>query len=179
MSNYNIKEEIWKDIKGYEGLYMVSNTGRVWSCRQSREMKQSVSKGYLLISLSKLGNKYKTSVHRLVAGSFVDNPEHKKEVNHIDEDKLNNSVSNLEWCTSKENANHGTRNKRISDWNIENSRFEIRGVLMMDKNTEKVLAKFETINDAYRYLGKDINGNISGVCKGNFNSIYGYKWKYI
>ena len=103
----------------------------------------------------------------------------KKEVNHIDENKLNNHFLNLEWCTSKENANHGTRNKRISEWVLSNGNLPIKSVAMLDKQTGVVLAEFKTIGDAYRHLGKNIDGNISSVCKGKYNSAYGYKWKYI
>lgn len=179
MDKYNMQKEIWKDIKDYEGIYKISNTGKIWSCKRKIEMKQKLSKGYLLIGLYKEGIQKTFSVHRLVSKAFIENPLDKKEVNHIDENKINNKASNLEWCTSKENANHGTRNKRISEWVLNNGNLTIKSVAMLDKQTGVVLAEFETINDAYRHLGKNINGNISSVCKGKYNSIYGYKWKYI
>lgn len=179
MDKYNMQKEIWKDIKGYEGIYRISNTGKIWSCKRKIEMKQKLSKGYLLIGLYKEGIQKTFSVHRLVSKAFIENPLDKKEVNHIDENKINNKVSNLEWCTSKENANHGTRNKRITNWLINCDNTNIRGVAMLDKKTDAILAEFQTVNDAYRHLGKKINGNISCVCKGNAKSVYGYKWKYI
>lgn len=107
--------EEWKDIKGYEGLYQVSNLGRVKSLKFGKErilkpIKNTV--GYMQVSLCKYGKIKKFTVHNILAEVFIQNPENKPEVNHIDEDKTNNMVSNLEWCTRKENVNHGTRNKR-------------------------------------------------------------------
>lgn len=117
-------EEIWTDIKEYEGLYQVSNVGRVKSfdtkdkldrIRKGRVLKPRRNKtGYLQVTLCKNGKHKTHSLHRLVAESFIPNPENKPQVNHIDEDKTNNMVSNLEWSTSKENSNHGTRNERVS-----------------------------------------------------------------
>lgn len=107
-------EEIWKDIKEYEGIYQVSNLGRVKSLKHSKEGKllkgRVTGKGYLSVALFRNSVRKSNSIHRLVAEAFIPNPENKPEVNHIDENKLNNDVSNLEWVTSKENSNHGTRN---------------------------------------------------------------------
>ena len=108
-------KEIWKDIKGYEGLYQVSNLGRVKRVTTGRVLKQFPNKqGYLLVSLCKTGKQKSFAIHRLVAQAFILKPENKPEVNHIDEDKTNNMVSNLEWCTRVENNNYGTRTERIS-----------------------------------------------------------------
>lgn len=116
-------EELWKDIEGYEGLYQVSNLGRVKSLkRYSKNNKNNNdrilkpvlnTKGYLQLALCKNGVKYNKKLHRLVAQAFIPNPENKPQVNHIDEDKTNNIVSNLEWMTNKENRNHGTAIKRM------------------------------------------------------------------
>lgn len=110
-------EEFWKDIKGYEGLYQVSNLGRVKSLKRGSEriLKPRVkSSGYIEVVLYKNSKPKNIRVNRLVAQTFIPNPEDKPQVNHIDEDKTNNMVSNLEWVTAKENMNHGTRNERIS-----------------------------------------------------------------
>lgn len=115
-----IAKEIWKDIKGYEGLYQISNKGRVKSLARvikrnnGRELplkeriKNDVydNKGYSRINLSKNGKSKKHSVHRLVANAFLIKQKHQDQVNHIDGDKKNNDVSNLEWCTGKENVRH-------------------------------------------------------------------------
>lgn len=111
-----MNKEVWKDIKGYEGFYQISNIGRVkslvgWNRHRyiQRELilKQTMSTtGYLKVELKKDGKRKSIKVHRLVASAFLDNPEGKKTVNHKDGNKTNNEVSNLEWNTHSENINH-------------------------------------------------------------------------
>lgn len=99
--------EIWKEIKGYEGLYEVSSEGRVKSLgRKPGIMKPGLSRGYLKIGLVKDGIKSMFRIHRLVAGAFIPNPDDKPEVDHIDGDRKNNRVENLRWMTHKENNNN-------------------------------------------------------------------------
>ena len=110
-------KEIWKDIKDYEGHYQVSNLSRVKSIKFGKEriLKPVTDRhGYLIVGLWK-NNKQKTyKVHRLVAEAFIPNPYNLPQVNHKDENPLNNNVNNLEWCNSKYNCNFGTRIERIS-----------------------------------------------------------------
>lgn len=114
-------EEIWKDIEGYEGLYQVSNLGRVKSLNYAKQGKEKILKdrisatGYKRVNLSKSGERKTYYVHRLVAETFIPNPNGYSEVNHKDENKSNNNIDNLEWCTSKYNSNYGTRNERQSE----------------------------------------------------------------
>lgn len=104
-------QEIWKDIKDFENLYEVSTLGKVRNKSTKYELKQFVSlKGYLTLGLFKEGKNYPKRVHRLVAENFIDNPENKETINHIDCDKLNNKVSNLEWNTWTENMTHAKTN---------------------------------------------------------------------
>ena len=122
-------EEIWKDKKNYEGLYQVSNLGRAKSLdryikgkghslqlKKGRILKpMKDNNGYLKVRLCN-GEKSKTfNLHRLVAEAFIDNPDNLPYVNHKDENKTNNVVTNLEWCDRSYNNNYGTRNKRISE----------------------------------------------------------------
>ena len=120
-------EEIWKAIEGYEGLYEVSNTGKVRSLDRrifaklgsktwkfvdihGTIVKQSPNRdGYLRVMLSKKNKSIDYFVHRLVAAAFVDNPNGYSEVNHKDEDKSNNYMTNLEWCSRRYNNMYGTR----------------------------------------------------------------------
>lgn len=119
-------EEKWKDIQGYEGLYQVSNLGNVRSVdriikhypkdyfQEGRVLKSALTKnGYPMVILVNHNDRKTKMVHRLVAETFIDNPYNLPIINHKDEDKTNNRVNNLEWCTHKYNANYGTRNLRI------------------------------------------------------------------
>ncbi|MDM7533492.1 NUMOD4 motif-containing HNH endonuclease [Lactococcus lactis] len=123
MANTEIE---WRDIAGFEGQYEVSNTGlikslkgkteRIMKPRRKKIIKNgSVELWYEELILSDKGVQYSKLVHRLVAQAFIPNPENKPEVNHLDEDKGNNSIENLEWNTHEENSNHGTKNIRSAN----------------------------------------------------------------
>lgn len=105
-------EEIWKDIKDYEGLYQVSNLGRVKSLSNIKSKREKLLKltlrtnGYYMVILYKNTKRAAKNVHRLVAETFIPNPDNLPQVNHKDEDKTNNCVGNLEWCDSKYNINY-------------------------------------------------------------------------
>lgn len=94
------------EIQGYEGLYSVTSDGRVWSHKRAKFLKACPnSRGYYVVTLRGHGKSTK-SVHRLVADAFIDYVDGKDQINHIDGDKSNNAVSNLEWCSSSENHRH-------------------------------------------------------------------------
>ena len=117
--------EEWRDVVGYEGLYQVSNLGRIKSLNYNHTGKEGILKliygkdGYVKISLCKKGEKPETFlVHRLVAIAFIPNPNNLPEVNHIIDDfehRSDNRVENLEWCTRDYNCNYGSRNKKVSE----------------------------------------------------------------
>ena len=96
-----------KDIEGFEGLYQITNHGRVWSIHCKRFLAfYREHKGYMTVSLSKNNKKHYVSLHRLIAKAFIPNLENKPQVNHINGIKLDNRISNLEWCTARENIQH-------------------------------------------------------------------------
>lgn len=100
-------EEVWKDIKGYEGLYKVSNLGRVKNSSNKYKKYNINNKGYCLLSLYRDSKEKHFLIHRLVAEAFIPKVENKNQINHKDGNKENNRVDNLEWCNQKENYNHG------------------------------------------------------------------------
>lgn len=106
--------EIFKEVKGYEGLYEVSNLGNVRSLRKGIILKPAKNQNYKQVLLTKNKEHKIYLVHRLVAETFIPNPNNLPQINHKDENGNNNNVNNLEWCDSKYNNNYGTKNKRAS-----------------------------------------------------------------
>lgn len=98
--------EEWKDIKDYEGIYQVSNLGNIRNSKNKILHETITSKGYCVITLHKNGKRKKYKTHRLVAQAFLSNPNNLPQVNHMDENKFNNCVLNLEWCDNKYNSNY-------------------------------------------------------------------------
>lgn len=181
-------QEIWKDIEGYEGLYQVSNLGNIKSLKRKTwngyifVQKEDLilkpglnAKKYLYVSLSKDNKTHTYRVHRLVAQTFIPNPENKPQVNHIDGNKSNNNVDNLEWCTNSENQIHafklglkpsfiGSKNpncKKINQYDLDgnfikqwNSFYDIKRILNIDRSL------------------------IWRCCIGKFKQVHGYIWKY-
>ena len=115
--------EAWKDIEGYETLYQVSSQGRVKNIPRNKLLKaDKTSDGYLRVKLSKDGVAKNFRVHRLVAKAFIDNPSGLEEVNHKDEDKANNKVYNLEWCTREYNQRYGNHDLNMRLTKIRQAR---------------------------------------------------------
>ena len=160
--------EIFIDIKGYEGIYQVSNLGRIRNSRGKILKPNKDHKGYMLIYLYKDGKRKTHKVHRLVAIAFIPNPENKKTVNHKDEVKTNNHVDNLEWMTTAENNSYGTRTERAASA----KKIKIKCIEL-----DKI---FDSAADAARWLGID-NGrsNITKCCKGQYKYAYNYHWQYV
>lgn len=169
--------EIWKEIQGYEILYEVSNKGRVRNKKTNRILKCSLgTTGYPQVHLRKNSKPSTYLVHRLVAQAFLFNGNNLPEVNHIDEDKTNNDVTNLEWCTSKQNANHGTRLERCNGVRRNNTKNTkpVIGTHIADGNT----LWFPSANEAGRN-GYD-KSTIINCCNGKrgVKTHKGYAWEY-
>ena len=159
--------EIWKDIQDYEGLYQVSNQGRVKSKNGILHLNTNTY-GYKHVTLSK-NNKQKTVVvHLLVAGAFLDNPLNKPQINHKDGNKENNTVANLEWVTQIENNRHAIVTKLK----------KTKKILLFDLGNKPIKAfnnRME-INDFFgRCVCKD---SITRCCNGQRKTAYGYIWRY-
>jgi sulfate adenylyltransferase subunit 1 (EFTu-like GTPase family) len=179
-------EEIWKDVLGYEGFYQVSNLGNVKSCerivkhfrggnRILKEKLKSLTKdkdGYLRVCLCKYGKEKLISVHRLVCMSFIENPENKNQVNHINGIKYDNKINNLEWSTSHENMQHAYRTG-LQKPVINNE----KPVLMYSKNTNELIGSFISIAKASKHINC-ATSDICNVLKNRQKSVKGYYFQY-
>ena len=160
--------ETFVKIEGFE-KYEVSNLGKVRNIKSGRVLKTSLNNnGYLRLFLCKNNKRKHLYLHRIIATAFIDNPEEKPQVNHIDENKLNNDLSNLEWCTVRENLIHGTRTKRAAEKCFKK-------VIQLDLN-DNVLNEFESMRQAEQKTGVLVK-NISSCCNGKRKSAGGYKWR--
>lgn len=164
-------QEIWKAVVGYEGLYEVSNLGRVKSlprngtCMSEKILKYSIDKGYRQVILSKNDKRKSAKIHKLVAMAFLPNENNFPCINHKDENKQNNDVSNLEWCSYAYNNTYNDRAKKAS-------KKTGKKVLCVELNTI-----FDSLADAERAT-KIKAGNICWCCKGKWLSAGGYHWRY-
>lgn len=177
-------EEVWKDVKDYKGIYQVSNTGKVRRLKGSYRTKENrvlVNKtknnGYKFVCLSTKGLYKYYHVHRLVAEAFIDNPENKKYVNHIDCNKSNNNVENLEWVTAKENSEHARKNTIFNCNNktgIENK--ATKQIAQKDLNGN-YLYFWDSVTSISNYYSISSTA-ISRACRKHLISI-GFMWEYI
>ena len=186
--------EIWRDIEGYEGLYQVSNEGRVKSLERDfvtgnpsvvKHLEETIKKcidikGYYQTNLSKNGKIKHYLVHRLVAKAFIPNPNNYPCINHKDENTRNNKVENLEWCSYEYNVNYGTRNERDSQ--------KKKGII--PKGTPPIKVYQYTINgelvkiwDSVAECGRNgfNKGAVAACCRGEhgYKTHKGYRWSYV
>ena len=163
-------KEIFKDIAGYEGLYQVSNLGRVKSLNYGRTGKEKLlqpklnNRNYWMIQLSKNGVSKKYLLHRLVAQTFLPNPNNLPVVNHIDENKNNNYASNLEWCTQQYNVTYNNGHRRNCK------------VVGSYKNG-KLIKIYNALSDVEQF-GYRI-GHVWKCCQGKKPQYKGFQWKYL
>ena len=189
------ESEVWKDISGYVGLYQVSNFGRVkslqrvikvkhptgctytkrWLCRILKPVKDT--NGYSVVSLGKHNRKL---IHRLVAEAFIPNPENKPHINHIDGNKTNNFLENLEWATVSENALHSHRVLRHKSVNPTLGKFgknHHNSKIVLQIKDGKIIAKFYGAAEAERKT-KINRTAICMTCRGYHKTAGGFQWKY-
>lgn len=175
-----MKEEIWKDIKGYEGMYQISSQGRVKSLNYKNTGKEHIllqwyNKGYNRIGLMKNGILKMYLVHRLVAEAFIPNPNNYPCINHKSEIKTQNNLENLEFCDAKYNNSYGTRTERASKKQI--NRKDCSKVILQYDLYGNFIKEWVSTKEIERQLGYS-HSNISKCCKGKAKSAYGYKWRY-
>lgn len=193
--------EIWRDIKGFENLYQISNYGRVKSLPKIHNCygyktyltKEKIlrgypnSKGYLRVFLKKDKKEYKHFIHRLVAENFLENPDLKKEVNHIDHNILNNNINNLEWVSHQENMEWAWKCGRLNHIlevpkEIKRNTIKIavekkkRKVCMLDKKGN-IIKIYNSMIDACKENGLD-SGGLTRCCQGKQQTCKGKYWKY-
>ena len=170
--------EIWKPIAGYEGLYEVSNMGRIKSNINNKILKPyEMKNGYLQYSLYSNNIKHRVYIHRLVAEAFIPNPEGKRTVNHIDENKLNNCVENLEWATQLENLIYGTGIERRKKTRQKNHKMEKQVDVFTIDN--EYLGTFRSIKIASIIMNANESA-ISACCIGrkHYETVNGYVFRY-
>lgn len=191
-----MEKEEWRDVKDYEGIYQVSSFGRIKSLDRIKEYKRgdkvikSVVKGTLIKTFlfswgyegfvaSKFGRTTTKYIHKVIAESFIPNPDNKKMVNHKDLNKLNNRIDNLEWCTHKENIQHYFKQPHVKGSNagkFGKDSHQIKAVIQYTLDGE-FIKEYPSVSS----VGFELGINISGIyknCTGKSSKSNGYKWKY-
>ena len=166
-----MNKEIWKKINSLEDKYEVSNLGNVKSIYNNRNLTiQHNQTGYCYVVTSVNGKRKNKLVHRLVAEAFLENPKNYPQVNHKDENKRNNNVDNLEWCTAEYNCNHGTFKERLS----KSKKTKVKKV-----SSDGIITIYDSVSDAAKMnnvsitaISKCITG-VHKTCKGDkYNYLY-------
>ena len=167
------------DFLGFPN-YTITDDGKVFSLNynhtgKKKEVKPGICKGYYSIVMYRDGESKTYTIHRLVALAFIPNPDNLPEVNHKDECKTNNNVSNLEWCSKSYNINYGTRNERCGEKHL--NRKDLSKPVKQFKKDGVFIKEYPSMMEVERQTGY-INSYISNCCKGRRKSAYGYIWKY-
>lgn len=186
-------KEIWKDIEGYEGLYMVSNLGNVKSMNYCHRgyaqnlVPKTNNSGRLWVELANNGKRKPMLIHRLVAMAFIPNPEGLPQVNHIDENPKNNRLDNLEWCTNEYNQRysydrHPERHRDPTKTPYRRKTGRTNGnrkqlCILQVSIDGRVLRKWENSRTIFIETGMS-DWSISECCRGKRKKAYGFRWQY-
>lgn len=190
-------DEIWKDVVGYEGLYQVSDLGRVRSLDRKTRIKHKArifkgailkpilkkSTGYYVVSLHNNGKQKQQHVHRLVAESFCERKAGQDVVDHINTNTTDNRAENLRWTTTKGNVNNPISAKRRTDavrkacQGMFGANHPVSKAVLQLTMSGKLIKRWACASDAVRELGAD-SGSITRCCKGKVHSHKGFKWQY-
>lgn len=185
-----MENEEWKDIKDYEGLYQVSNLGRIKSLPRNRKFRHGYYKttekllkqtklksGYKQARLYKENGEYKQfNVHRIVAEAFIPNPDNLTQINHKDENKSNNAIDNLEWCSQEYNLKYGTCMERSQMTRALNRKY--KHVLQIDKYTGEIIKEWNSVKET-EILGGFSYSGVLECCNGKLKTSCKYKWRYV
>lgn len=175
-----LANEIWKDVVGYNGVYQVSNLGRVKNTRLNKLVKITRCGNYEQVGLflREKGRQITHLVHRVVLTAFVDNPDNLPFVNYKDEDKYNNRVNNLEWCDGFYNNNYGTKNDRMLKTRVrKKTKTAPKKVAQFDLEGNFIKI-YDSLHDADRQTIADYR-NIYMCCKGRISQHKGFIWRYV
>lgn len=179
-------KEIWKNIDGYDGKYMISSLGRVKSLLFGKEkiLKPKTDKdGYKLINLYKDKKSYTLKIHRLVCEAFIPNPDNKPQVDHINTIRDDNRIENLRWCTQSEN-NHNPithakwEGKNCYMYGMTGSKHRASKPVCMFSKTGVFIKEYENAQEFAREHNLYSGSNINSCCNGKIPSAYGYLWKH-
>lgn len=166
-------KEIWKDIPGYEGLYQVSNLGKVKSLYNYRGignlLKPKLKNNYYQVGLRKNNIRKWVSIHRLVAKTFISNPNNLPQVNHKDENKLNNNADNLEWCSALYNNIYGNRISKVKE--------KLEKPIIQYDTEGNVIKKWNSLKEASETLNIS-KGNISCCLNGKYKQTHNFMFKF-
>lgn len=167
--------EQWKDIKGYEGLYQVSNMGVIRSLYTGKILKaKKETNGYMRVKLYKDGKGKSHTVHRIVAEHFIPNPYNLPQVNHKNEIKTDNRVENLEWCDAKYNLSYNNGQRKRAD---KNTNGKCSKIVLQYTLDGVFIAEYPSTHEVQRQLGY-YNGHISECCRGERKQRFGFVWRY-
>jgi len=191
-----MSNEEWRPVFGFEAEYLISNIGRVWSNHSNKVLKNNQTRGYQYVALCSHGDRQERRIHRLVAEAFIPNPYGKPTVNHINENKSDNRVENLEWATMQEQNAHGTRTARAmasTDWKARTAKTDYGEVARkhdyynMNRNQMKPVLQFDkdgffiARHNGVSAAARAVNRKPCHICdcaKGRRKTSAGFKWSY-